>query len=161
MSESRDGPKVDEATHHRLVDTSMRFTIRYQDWITKAIADAYKAELDSGGDHRLALISAVLAGEDVSGPALGYDLGLEHVAAIASGPDRREALAAVAESLGRHLLAVTPMRCSRGVGSAGSGHSRRGSFSGSGRSFRRQAPRSRWASRFADPRASGSAIGKR
>jgi hypothetical protein len=102
------GLGVDEATRNRLADASMRFTIRYQDWITTAIADAYRAELDSGGDHRLPLVNAVLAGEDVSGPALGYDLGLEHVAAIATGPERREALAAIADSLGRHLLAVTP-----------------------------------------------------
>ncbi len=99
---------VDDATRGRLADEAMRFTISYQDWITSQISAVYRAELESGGDHRLPLIAAVLSGGAVSGRALGYDLELEHVAAVASGPDRREVLAAIAESLGRYLLSVAP-----------------------------------------------------
>lgn len=103
--------KLSEAARIALRDSVMDLQQSLLDRILALIAEEYAQELESEAgsreQRRAELVRAVLAGEDVSSAALGYDLDGTHLGLIATGPHAEGVLHGFAAGLGRELLKVS------------------------------------------------------
>jgi diguanylate cyclase with GGDEF domain/PucR-like helix-turn-helix protein len=87
-----------------------KYLFAYVDRVVSEVSEEYTAErqrvLSSSIQRRVQLVRDLLAGASVDGVELGYRLGQEHLAVIATGPDADASLRDLARRLERSLLTV-------------------------------------------------------
>jgi hypothetical protein len=100
----------DPTARRALLERGSRFFFDYADrmcdFATERYTDERERVLKSREQRRVHLVREVLEGRAVDPGALGYELGGEHVAVIAWGPEAADAIRALARQAGLPLLLV-------------------------------------------------------
>lgn len=102
--------ELDEAAKRALLDLGSEFMFAYVDRCTSFVTERYERErrrvLASRDEERARQVREILEGTSADAAGLGYDLTLEHLAAIARGPGAETALRSLARAIDRRLLSV-------------------------------------------------------
>jgi hypothetical protein len=93
-----------------LLDLGFEFFFEYADrccrWAARAYAEERERLLRSQEQRRTQLVRRLLAGEELDGEELGYDLDAGHLGVVAFGTDAEGGVEALAEALDATALAV-------------------------------------------------------
>jgi hypothetical protein len=105
-----EGHDLPAARRRDLLERGSGFFFAYANRLTRFVVAEYGRERESllrrSEQRRMFLVREVLAGREVDAEALGYDLSLHHVGAIAWGEAPEEAIRAASRTLGRGALVV-------------------------------------------------------
>ena len=106
-----EGADFDAELRHTLLERGSRFFFDYANRVSRFVLDEYLAErerlLHGHAERRSQLVAELLAGGDVSGEPLGYDVDGWHVGVIIRGPQPGPVLEELAGMLDRRLLQVS------------------------------------------------------
>jgi hypothetical protein len=101
---------LSSAQRHSATLIGSKYLFAYVDRVVGEVSEEYTAErqrvLSSSIQRRVQLVRDLLGGASVDGVELGYRLGQEHLAVIATGPDADASLRDLARRMGRSLLTL-------------------------------------------------------
>jgi hypothetical protein len=109
-----DEMEIDRQPRRAALTIGSRYLFGYVDHVCAAVTKEYIRERDrvlrSSIQRRVQLVRDILTGATIGEAELGYDLRIEHVALIATGPELDDLLHHLAQRLDRRLLTVAMTR---------------------------------------------------